>query len=250
MGLAYGHDRMPQGVIDYLIRLWQQRDVPRTDGARYFALTVRRAFFVMALRLSEHPSFTQILTDADRELRDRIFSDGLFVSWQIDPEQRGLTGDEFSTAMGILAYGLTVRMRTDIPPEIRHSAESLQTRIEGSAPQNIGVRKFYLAAVTTALEKEHVTRRVKHLVNANRPRQHSRDQDALYYWDYWYQGLDGTMSRRDYFHVPSNAVDILLACGSTAEPAHKLAALDLAEEDTNAVLEFRAIFCRSRARDQ
>ncbi len=237
VALAYGCGRIPEGAIAYLTELWQQRNNPGTDGQRYFALTARLAFFLMALRQSDHPSFAQFVGDVDSELRDRILDDGLFVGWQIDRKHRGETGDEFTTAIGILAFGLTVRARHDVPPEIVRSAECLQTRIEGSPPPNVGVRKLYLAAVTTVLEKQQVTGKLRRLVRLNRPRKSNRDQDSLYFWDYWFQGTNGMISRRDYFHVPSDALDILLACGSAAGQFQKLAALDVADEDLKAVLD-------------
>jgi hypothetical protein len=233
---AYGHARVPQSVVDYLSDLWQQRHNASTPGPRYFALTARLAFFLLALRQSQHPSLVHILADADCELRARILNDGLFVSWQIDHQHRDTTGDEFSTAIAILAYGLTASDRIDIPREVRHAAESLQIRIEGSAPSSAGVRKFYLAAVTTALDQAHVSRKIKRLVRLSNAGQHSRDQDCLYFWDYWYQEPAGMISRRDYFHVPSDAMDILIACGSAAGRFQRLASLDLAEEDVSAVL--------------
>jgi hypothetical protein len=236
VALAYGADRLPLKAISYLTDLWQGRHDTRTDGPRYFALTSRLAFFLMALRQAQHPACTQILASADCELRQRILSDGLFVGWQIDRGRRSATGDEFSTAIGILAYALTARQREEIPPEIRRSVEQLQTRMEGSVPPNIGLRKFYLAAVTTALDKKQVSRRLRRLVKLNGIRHHSRYQDTLYFWDYWFLGADGETSRRDYFHVPSDAIDILLACGSTAGRFQRLAALELATEDVSDVL--------------
>src|SRR5207249_9610073 len=47
---AYTHVRVPQAVVNYLARLWGERNTPGTSGARYFSLTARRAFFLMALR--------------------------------------------------------------------------------------------------------------------------------------------------------------------------------------------------------
>jgi hypothetical protein len=239
---AYTYGRIPQCVIRYLTQLWRDRNTAGTDGARYFALTARLAFFLMALRHGGHPSLAPIMAEADQDLRTRILDDGLFVSWQIDQNQKGATGDEFSTAIAVLAYGLTTRVVNDVPAEIRRSAETLQTRIEGSVPPNVGVRKFYLAAVTIALDERLVSRRITGLVRLGRVRDYSRDQDSLYFWDYWYLGPAGKISRRDYFHVPSDAVDILVACGSTAGRFQKLAALDLAEKDVKSVLDLGLFF--------
>jgi hypothetical protein len=234
---AYGHTRVPQPAVAYLIQLWNDRNVAGTNGARYFALTTRLAFCFMALRHSAHPSLASTTMEIDHELRGRILNDGLLVSWQIDSETKSATGDEFSTAIAILAYGLTAKNRNGVPAQIHGSAESLQSRIEGSAPLNLGVRKFYLTAVATVLDRKHLSRSIKRLVRLSKVHQHSRDQDSLYFWDYSYLGPEGKISRRDYFHVPSDAVDILLACTSVAGLFQKLAALDLVAEDTKSILD-------------
>jgi hypothetical protein len=234
---AYGHTRVPQPVTAYLTQLWSERNAAGTNGARYFALTTRLAFCFMALRHCAHPSLASMMAEIDRELRNRILNDGLLVSWQIDSQTKSATGDEFSTAIAILAYGLTAKTRNEVPAEIHGSAESLQSRIEGSAPLNLGVRKFYLTAVATVLEQQRVSRSTKRLLRLSKVHQHSRDQDSLYFWDYWYLGQQGKSSRRDYFHVPSDAVDILLACSVTAGSFQKLAALDLVEEDTKSIID-------------
>jgi len=235
--LAYGEDRIPRQAIDYLAQLWEQRDSVDTEGPRYFALTTRLAFFLLALRQARVQSLKTIMPEVDTALRSRLLHDGMIRSWQIDDARRGATGDEFSTAMCILAHSLTVQAKTDIAPEIRRAAEALQARIEGSPPVNIGVRKFCLTAVTTALEERFVTRKLSRMVRSNTPRKHNRDQDSLYFWDYWFLGPKGDTSKRDYFHVPSDALDVLLAFGSTAGGAQRAAACDLATNDIDTILE-------------
>src|ERR1700733_8068883 len=88
VSIASGPDRVPQIVADYLASLWNERDVPGSVGARNFSLTARRAFFLMALRQCKHKNLEAIASDADRELRERILPDGLFVGWQIDASAR------------------------------------------------------------------------------------------------------------------------------------------------------------------
>jgi len=232
---AYGHDRIPPKAVSYLSDLWQERSNTGTSGARNFALTARRAFFLLAIRYSGHPAFAQLMVDAERELKDRMLSDGLFVSWQVD-HQRPTTGDEFSTALAILAYSLTAREQRYIPQHIRYAAESLQKRMEGATPPNVGVKKLYLAAVTTTLEPKYISRHTRRLVQLSRPDERNRDQDSSYFWDYWYPKSDRLVSRRDYFHVPSDAVDILLASGSVSRQLQKLAAIDLATEDVTTAI--------------
>lgn len=237
IALAYGDDRIPPQAIDYLVELWEQRDSVATDGPRYFALTTRLAFFLLALHQAPIPSFTNILPEVDSALRDRLLHDGMIRSWQIDGTRRGATGDEFSTAMSILAHSLTASGKADIPPEIRRAAEALQIRIEGSPPINAGVRKFCLAAVTTALEEQFVARKIQRMVRSNTPGEHNRDQDSLYFWDYCFRGREGDTSKRDYFHVPSNALDVLLAFASTAGRSQQAAARNLATRDIDTILE-------------
>lgn len=237
IALAYGDDRIPQQAIDYLAELWEQRNSVGTEGPRYFALTNRLAFFLLALHQAHIKAFTKILPEADSALRDRLLQDGMIRSWQIDGTRRSLTGDEFSTAMSILAHSLAASSKGDIPPEIRRAAEALQARIEGSPPVNVGVRKFCLAAVTTALDEQFVAHKLHRMVRSNIPGEHNRDQDSLYFWDYWFRGPSGETSRRDYFHVPSNALDVLLAFGSTAGRSQRAAARELAAHDVDTILE-------------
>ena len=234
--LAYGDSRVPNQAVDYLVRLWEQRDSVATEGPRYFALTTRLAFFLLALRLAAVPAFTRILPEVDAALRGRLVQDGMMRSWEIDAARRAATGDEFSTAMGILAHSLTTPTKTEIAPEVQRAADALQKRLEGSASVNVGVRKFCLAAVTTALEDKAVTRTIRRMVRSNVSREHNRDQDSLYFWDYLYRGPEGDTSRRDYFHVPSIALDLLLAFGSVAAESQRVSARQLAETEIDAIL--------------
>jgi hypothetical protein len=76
------------------------------------------------------------------------------------------------------------------------------------------------------------------MVKQERSRPQDRDQDALYFWDYRYLAAGWEMeSRRDYFVVPSDVLDILLAAGSAAGVFQKLAALNLAQADLLSVIE-------------
>jgi hypothetical protein len=233
---AYGHTRVPDCVVPYLTELWQQRSAAGTQGARYFALTARCAFLFMALRQSRHPALARIMAELDRELRNRILNDGLFVGWRVDANNQSVTGDEYSSALAVLAYGITALDSNDIPPEIRRAAETLQVRVEGSPPRNVGVQKFYLAAITIALDRNRISRKTLRLVRINKAGERSRDQDSLYFWDYSYLGPTGLTSRRDYFFVPSVVVDILLASTSVAGRFQKLAALDVAGADATPII--------------
>src|ERR1041385_3100551 len=120
VSLAYGPDRLPNGVIDYLSSLWKERDQPGTAGARNFALTARRAFLLMALRQWKDRRLHPITSEVDRQLRARIMPQGLFVGWQIDATNRGAIGNETATCLAILAYALT-GPRAEIPPEIQRA---------------------------------------------------------------------------------------------------------------------------------
>jgi hypothetical protein len=234
---AYGYERLPGGVVQYLTRIWAERNTAGSDGARYFALTTRLAFFFMALAYARHPALAITTAEADDALRSRLLNDGLFVSWEADSAHRSLIGDEFSTAIAILAYALTPRTGTEIPLQIRNAAQELQKHIEGVSPKNVGVRKLHLTAITSALTAGQLSRAVKRMTRQERPRPQDRDQDALYFWDYRYSAEGGMVSRRDYLVVPSDVLDILLASGSGAGAFQKLAALNLAQSDLQSVID-------------
>jgi hypothetical protein len=241
VSLAYGPDRIPRAAADYLAWLWNERDVPGSAGARNFALTARRAFFLMALRLCKHPNLEAVASDADRELRQRILPDGLFVGWQIDASTRGATGNDTATCLGILAYALT-GSRTDIPPEIQRAATVLQARLDGAPSSNTGLRKFSLCALSLALDHTSLRPRIRQLISRSKLTPDTRGQDTLDFWDYDYKAAEGFVSRRDYFHVPADAIDILLACGLYVDKDQQHSALKLADEAANSFIESGLFF--------
>ena len=70
----------------------------------------------------------------------------MFVSWAAGPDRGTKAADEFTTALSILAYTLG-NVDVGIPPEILRSAETLYSRLDGAPPTNVGLLKFYLAAI-------------------------------------------------------------------------------------------------------
>lgn len=236
ISLAYPVDRIPDEVADYLTCLWSTRNSPGSAGARNFALTARRAFFLMALRLSGHEKLRALVSDADRELRERIQSDGLFAGWQIDKSNRGATGNETATSVAILAYALTGR-REDIPPEIERAARALQARLDGAPSTNSGLRKFSLCSISLALSDRSLSANTRSLISQSRITPDTRGQDTIDFWDYDFKAESGSLSRRDYFHVPADAVDIMLACGHSADRFQCDAAVALADEAATHIIE-------------
>jgi len=236
VSLAYGHSRIPVPVVDYLTSIWNQRNVPGTKGARDFALTTRRAFFLMALRQSKHPKLQAIASEADRELRERILPDGLLVGWQIDKSTKAATGSDTATCVAILAYALTGK-KSDIPPEIQRAASVLQERLEGAPSSNSGLMKFSLCSLGLALDRTKLRPRIKQWIARSKITNDTRGQDTLDFWDYDYQVGEGLASRRDYLHVPADAVDILLASGLCSGKEQLLSALDLAEEAADSFID-------------
>jgi hypothetical protein len=235
VSLAYGPDHIPEACIRYLDALWQSRDLPG-EGSRNFALTARRAFFLMALRQSQHPRLLDLIPEADKELRSRLLPDGLFVSWQIDANSRAATGNETATSFAILSYALSAA-DSAIPPEIERAAQSLQTRVEGALPPNLGLRKFILSSISLGVRADGLKSAIKKQIAKSKITPESRDQDAIYFWDYSYKGAAGPLSRRDYLHAPSAAIDILLACGHGVSRNQRRLALKLAEEATDSIID-------------
>jgi hypothetical protein len=236
VALAYGPNRVPASVIEYLASLWNERHTSGSDGARYFALTARRAFFLMALRQCKHPSLQSITAEADRELRERILPDGFFVGWQIDALNRGPTGNETATCLAILAYALT-GPKSEIPPEIQRAANVLQARLDGAPSSNTGLRKFSLCSLSLALDSRSLRPHIKQLIAQSRITPDTRGQDTLDFWDYDFKIAEGSASRRDYLHVPADAVDILLACGEQSDKNQRRAALSLADEAATSFID-------------
>jgi hypothetical protein len=229
ISLGYGAARVPTPVVDYLASVWNDRNVPGTGGARNFALTARRAFFLMALRQCDHPTLRPIASEADRELRERILPDGLLVGWQIDSSKRAATGDETATYVAILAYALTGD-KAKIPPEIQRAASVLQGRLEGAPSSNSGLRKFALCSLCLALDPASLRPKIKQWISRSKITQETRGQDTLDFWDYDFQAGDALVPRRDWLHVPADAVDILLASGLLGDKRQRLSALNLADE--------------------
>ncbi|MHC2624994.1 hypothetical protein ACVIW2_007026 [Bradyrhizobium huanghuaihaiense] len=236
ISLAYGHPRIPTQVADYLASLWNDRNVPGTRGARDFALTARRAFFLMAVRQSKHPQLQALAPEADRELRERILSDGLLVSWQIDKSTKAATGNETATCVAILAYALTGN-KGDIPPEMQRAAAILQERLEGAPSSNSGLRKFSLCSLCLALDGLNLRPRIKQWIARSKITPDTRGQDTLDFWDYDFRVGEGLVSRRDYLHVPADAVDILLASGLSGDKGQHHAAVNLADEAADSLID-------------
>jgi hypothetical protein len=236
VSLAYGYSRIPAPVVDYLASLWNDRNAPGTKGGRDFALTARRAFFLMALRQSRHPQLQAIASEADRELRERILSDGLLVGWQIDKSTKAATGNETATCVAILAYALTGN-KGDIPPEMQRAAAVLQQRLEGAPTSNSGLRKFSLCALCLALDRVNLRPRINQWISRSKVTPDTRGQDTLDFWDYDYPVGEGLVSRRDYLHVPADAVDILLASGLSGEKGRHLSAINLADEAADSLID-------------
>jgi len=190
----------------------------------------------MALRLTDHEQLRSITSDADRELRERIQTDGLFSGWQIDKANRGATGNETATSVAILAYALT-GPREDIPPEIERAARALQSRLDGAPSTNTGLRKFALCSISLALAERSLSENTKLLISQSRITHDTRGQDTIDFWDYDFKAENGSSSRRDYFHVPADAVDIMLACGYSADRGQREAAVTLADETATHVID-------------
>jgi hypothetical protein len=236
VSLAYGQSRIPAPVVDYLASIWNERNVPGTRGARDFALTTRRAFFLMALRQSKHPKLQAIVSEADRELRERILADGLLVGWQVDNSTKAATGNETATCVAVLSYALTGK-KSDIPPEIQRAAAVLQERLEGAPSSNSGLRKFVLCSLCLALDQSNLRARTKQWISKSKITTDTRGQDTLDFWDYDYRVSDGLASRRDYLHVPADAVDILLASGLCGGKRQRRSALGLANEAADSFID-------------
>lgn len=241
VALAYGPGRIPPSCVRWLEELWQARDTPG-DGSRNFALTARRAFFLMALRICQHPDLATLISEGDKELLLRLVQDGLLVSWQIDAANRGATGNETVTGLAVLAYVLSSGPHLRTPPEIERAALALQNRYEGALPKNPGLRKFMLSSISLGVRPDDLSSSIKREVARIGTSPETTDQDALDWWDYYYSGVDGRLSKRDYLHAPSAAFDILLATGPSATIARRRAALNLAEKTAQTVLDVGLYF--------
>jgi len=234
--LAYDHNKIPSQCVRWLEDMWNSRD-SAGDGSRNFSLTARRAYLLMTLRLSQHPVLAKLIPDADKELLLRLVPDGLLVSWQIDANTRGATGNETATGLAVLAYVLSADPQLKLPPEIQRAALALQARYEGALPRNLGLRRFMLSSISLGVRPEDLKSSIKRQVANSVIAPETRDQDTIDWWDYYYSGIGGRLSKRDYLHAPSSALDLLLATSPGATASRRRAALDLADEVAQNIID-------------
>src|SRR5262245_40561516 len=93
VSLAYGRARVSDNVIAFLEGRWEARANPGTKSPRDFALTVRLAYFYLALRIADIPGLGPMLAQVETELQVRQIG-GLWRDWRIDAEQFSATGSE------------------------------------------------------------------------------------------------------------------------------------------------------------
>ncbi|MBE0531587.1 MAG: hypothetical protein IH626_12220 [Rhodospirillales bacterium] len=227
ISLAYGGRRIPQEVIDYLSHRWVHRGDILTKGPIDFALTLRLAWFFLALKLADRAEFNNIVREVDVELQSRIVDD-FWVDWQIGAQNRSQTASEYAAAIVILAYTLPLRGRNHelIPEFIKKAATRLQTRLKASEPSETPTIRVILSAIVAALPRNALLRPIRKLVRSELRREDAYRPYSLRFVDYHYLNENYDIaSRRDYSVLPSAALEVLLANGLASTQLGNLAAL-------------------------
>lgn len=235
VSLAYGSSRIPDSVIRYVNWLWSDRLTAGTEGARNFSLTARQAFLTLAVRQANFSGLQLLRQELNTELVSRILSDGLFRSWQIDSVNRDHTGNQVATGLVLLAYALTSGTAS-LQPDLQRSAQTLQDRATEKRLGNAGVRKLLTTAAALALPPQGIVAGLRRQITDYKISTEIRNQDTLYFWDYTYSGPGGLQDRRDYLHIPSDAIDLLLSTVPDIKQSERHSALLLAEELVDGIL--------------
>jgi len=219
---------LPERAVAYLEKLWLARDDLATEGPRYFSLTPRLAYFLLALRLSREPRLQLLIPAVEAEVLNRRAADNLFMDWYVSPAANSTTGKEFTTAVVILAYTLSETYQP-IPDFIRSAARALQLRVTGAHDPNITSRRLHMAAIARALPISELST-IKKRIRAEYRRGDKAIAEYLYFWDYQFSGPAGLNYHRDYFYIPFEVVDVLLAANEVSGTMQRLAALDILQK--------------------
>jgi hypothetical protein len=94
-----------------------------------------------------------------------------------------------------------------------------------------------LSSISLGVRPEDLKSSIKKQVANSGIAPETRDQDTIDWWDYYYSGIGGRLSKRDYLHAPSSALDLLLATSPGATASRRRAALDLADEVAQNIID-------------
>jgi hypothetical protein len=229
VSLAYGGARVPPNVVAFLAHRWNSRSNFGTKSPRDFALTLRLAYFYLALRISNIPTLGPMLGEVEAELQARQIG-GLWQDWRIDAHSGSHTASEYTAAFVILAHTLPVMCAGGaIPDQVPNAAERLQTRLQASEPRDAIGARVILAAIGSALPPSKVTRHTRALVHAELRRDNVHQQHLLRFFDHKYRDAIGEASRRDYSVIPYAGLEIILASTDASSFVGKVAGFQRAD---------------------
>jgi hypothetical protein len=133
VSLAYGGKQVPAEVVAFLRNRWLSRNDERTPGPRDFSLTLRLAYFYLALRIANIDELGPVVGDVQTELKARLVND-MWRDWVIDPQNRSATGGNYTTAFVVLSHTLPVLCVSGppIPDYVISAARQLEQRLLAS----------------------------------------------------------------------------------------------------------------------
>ena len=158
IALAYGGDHVPPDALRFLTDRWNSRNNPNTKGPRDFSLTLRLAYFYLALKMANRDDLLQLLAEVDTALRERVVND-LWLDWWISAGHHSQVGKEYTTAFVILAYALPVAAGKggSIPDQAIRAARLLQHTLRNAEASDFAATRLILASIVSALPKREVS---------------------------------------------------------------------------------------------
>jgi hypothetical protein len=241
VSLAYGGDRIPDVVTEFINELWASRSTPGADGAKNHSLTARCAFLVLALRLADNKRLRMTQAEATADLLTRTNTDGLFKPWRVNSNDHSHESSEVATALALLAYTLAPATPPDLPNDLIRSATALQDRLSQRQPRNEGVKNLLLLATGMALGAARSSSLNK-MINQAPIHEADEGQDTLDFWDYSWPASAGPERRRDYMHVPATAIELLLSTTSKRGEGGREKARQLTRSIVQKILAQRLFF--------
>jgi hypothetical protein len=228
IALAHGGERVPDVVTQYVNDLWNTREQTGSEGAKNFSLTARCAFLVLALRLANDQRLRSTQEAVTQELLSRINSDGLFKPWQIGQSETSHASSEVATSIALLAFTLAPGGHR-LSDDLIGSAKALQNRLEQPRSSNEGVQQLILLAAVLALGTGAISKNLQKRLARTEIHVDGEGQDTLDFWDYSWRNFNDLEQRRDYMHVPSMAIELLLASATQLSNKRREKAMMLAK---------------------
>ena len=138
--------------------------------------------------------------------------------WQIDQSETSHASSEVATSVALLAFTLAPG-GPGLSDDLIRSATALQSRLEQPRSSNEGVQQLILLAAVLALGSEAISTNLQRRLARTEIHVDGEGQDTLDFWDYSWRNHNDLEQRRDYMHVPSTAVELLLT--SATEPSNE-----------------------------